>query len=66
MIENYLNCLTLLLKEKKTLMRENFEHFVFAFLYMFEDGVLHDNEFYYCVCLQHFQIVNGGVSLARM
>lgn len=67
MIENYLNCcLTLLMKEKKTLMKENFEHFAFAFLHMFKDGVLHGNEFYHSVCLQHFQIVNGAVFPARM
>lgn len=47
-------------------MKENFEHFAFALLYMFKDGVLHDNEFYHCVCVQHFQIVNGDVSPARM
>lgn len=54
------------MKEKKTLMEENFACFAFAFLYMFKDGVLHDNEFFHCVCSQHFQIVNGGVSPARM
>lgn len=43
-------------------MKENFEHFAVAFLYIFKDRVLHGNEFYHCVCLQHFQIVNGGCS----
>lgn len=47
-------------------MKENFERFAVAFLYMFKDRVLHGNEFYHCVRLQHFQIVNGGVPPARI
>lgn len=60
-IENYLNCcLTLLMKEKKTLMKEYFEHFAFAFLYMFKDGVLHDSEFFHCFIIAALPNSKGG------